>query len=164
MKNLLFLLVLAVMSSTFAFAQKVTVKAGTPVSLQVVNPVKAADLEVGQKVLFRVSRDINVKGVTAIPYGTIVHGSVYEAKRSKWFGTKGRLGININEIVTSDGTVVPLTNGDIYVTGQNRTALAVVVFLFTLVPLPCGSKAHLPNGYEIVANVATTITLDAETE
>ena len=123
MKKLLLLLVLAVMSSTFAFAQKVTVKAGTPVSLQVVNPVKAADLEVGQKVLFRVSRDINVKGVTAIPYGTIVHGSVYEAKRSKWFGIKGRLGININEIVTSDGTVVPLTNGDIYVTGQNLLTL-----------------------------------------
>ena len=67
MKKLLFLLVLAVMSSTFAFAQMFTVKAGTPVPLQVVNPVKAADLEVGQKVLFRVSRDINVKGVTAIP-------------------------------------------------------------------------------------------------
>ena len=52
-----------------SYAQsEVTVKAGTIVPLQVVNPTKAADVEEGQKVLFRVSRDIMVNGKTAIPY------------------------------------------------------------------------------------------------
>ena len=85
--------------SMATFAQKeVTVKAGTLVPLQVVNPTKAADVSVGQKVAFRVSRDINVDGITAILYGTTVNGTVYEAKKSSWWGTKGRLGIKISEM------------------------------------------------------------------
>ena len=162
MKKLFFSLVLSIMAISATIAQEVTVKAGTIVPLQVVNPVKAADVDEGQKVLFRVSRDINVNGVTAIPYGTTVQGTVYEAKRSAVFGIKGRLGIKINEIVMPNGTVIPLTNGDIYVTGKNQTPLSVVVFLFTLFPLPCGTKAHLPNGYEIQANVASTTTFMVE--
>ena len=143
--------------STFAQQGEVTVKAGTIVPLQIVNPVKAADVSVGERVAFRVSRDINVNGKTAIPYGTLVNGSVYEAKRSAWFGTKGRLGIRINEIVLPNGDIIPLENSNIYITGQNRTAISVVVFLFTLVPLPCGGRAEIRNGYEIQANVAATV-------
>ena len=75
-------------------------------------------------------------------------------KKSAWFGTKGRLGIKINEIVCNDGIVVPITNGDVYVTGENRTAISILVFAFTFLPIPCGTKAQLPSGYEIQANVA----------
>jgi hypothetical protein len=88
MKKLFISLILCMVSS-FTFAQKeVTVKAGTLVPLQIVNPTQASDVKKGQKVAFRVSRDINVNGVTAIPYGTLVNGIVYEAKRSSWWGTK----------------------------------------------------------------------------
>lgn len=159
MKKTFLTLVMSLMCM-FSYAQEeVTVKAGTIVPLQVVNPVKAADVDEGQKVLFRVSRDIVVNGKTAIPYGTTVQGTVYESKRSAWFGTKGRLGIKINEIVCNDGVVVPLTNGDVYVTGKNRTPVSILVFVFTLLPIPCGTKAHLPSGYEIQANVAANTVL-----
>ena len=142
--------------SLSTFAQKeVTVKAGTIVPLQIVNPTKAADVKKGQKVAFRVARDIMVEGVTAIPYGTTVNGTVYEAKKSSWWGTKGRLGIKIDEIVTPNNEVVPLTNGDVYVTGKNRTTLSVVCALFVWPAcFICGSKAEIPAGYEIQANVA----------
>ena len=143
--------------SVATFAQKeVTVKAGTIVPLQVVNHTKAADVSVGQKVAFRVSRDINVDGVTAIPYGTTVNGTVYEAKKSSWWGTKGRLGIRISELVTPNGEMIPLTNGDVYVTGKNRTTLSVVLFALVVWPacFICGSKAEIPAGYEIQANIA----------
>lgn len=143
--------------SLATFAQKeVTVKAGTLVPLQITNPTKAADVSVGQKVAFRVSRDINVDGVTAIPYGTIVNGTVYQAKRSSWWGTKGRLGIKITELYGPNGEMVPLTNGDVYVTGKNRTTLSVLLFCFVTIPacFICGSKAEIPAGYEIQANVA----------
>ncbi len=139
------------------FAQKeVTVKAGTLVPLQIVNSTKAADVSVGQKVAFRVSRDINVDGMTAIPYGTTVNGTVYEAKKSSWWGTKGRLGIKISEMYGPNGEMIPLTNGDVYVTGKNRTTLSVLLFCFVTIPacFICGSKAEIPNGYEIQANVA----------
>jgi hypothetical protein len=130
--------------SITTFAQKeVTVKAGTIIPLQIVNPTKAADVSVGQKVAFRVSRDINVDGVTVIPYGTLVNGSVYEAKKSSWWGTKGRLGIKITELFAPNGEMIPLTNGDVYVTGKNRTALSVILFCFVTIPACaiCGSKA-----------------------
>lgn len=143
--------------SLATFAQKeVTVKAGTLVPLQVVNYTKAADVNVGQKVLFRVSRDINIDGVTAIPYGTTVNGTVYEAKKSSWWGTKGRLGIRITEMYTPNGEMIPLQNGDLYVTGKNRTTLSVLLFCFVTMPacFICGSKAEVQAGYEIQANVA----------
>ena len=156
MKKLFICLTLCLLSVA-TFAQKeVTVKAGTLVPLQVVNPVKAADVNVGQKVAFRVSRDINVDGVTAIAYGTTVNGTVYEAKKSSWWGTKGRLGIKITELYGPNGEMIPLTNGDVYVTGKNRTTLSVLLFCFVTIPacFICGSKAEIPTGYEIQTNVA----------
>ena len=156
MKKLLLSLVLCLMSMA-TFAQKeVTVKAGTLVPLQIANPTKAADVKEGQKVAFRVSRDINVDGITAIPYGTTVNGTVYEAKKSSWWGTKGRLGIKISEMYGPNGEMIPLTNGDVYVTGKNRTALSVVLFALVVWPacFICGSKAEIPAGYEVQANVA----------
>jgi hypothetical protein len=143
--------------SVASFAQtEVTVKAGTLVPLQVVNYTKAADVNVGQKVLFRVARDISIDGVTAIPYGTTVNGTVYEAKKSSWWGTKGRLGIKVTEMYAPNGEMIPLQNGDLYVTGKNRTALSVLLFCFVTMPacFICGSKAEVPAGYEIQANVA----------
>ena len=56
--------------------------------------------------------------------------------------------------VCNEGVVVPITNGDVYVTGKNRTAVSILVFAFTFLPIPCGTKAQLPSGYEIQANVA----------
>ena len=132
MKKLFVCCVLCLMSVA-SFAQtEVTVKAGTLVPLQVVNYTKAADVNVGQKVLFRVARDINIDGVTAIPYGTTVNGTVYEAKKSSWWGTKGRLGIKVTEMYAPNGEMIPLQNGDLYVTGKNRTALSVLLFCFLI--------------------------------
>lgn len=157
MKKLFVCLFLCILSVA-TFAQKeVTIKAGTMVPLQIVNPTKAVDVQKGQKVAFRVSRDINVKGVTAIPYGTFVNGSVYETKKSSWWGTKGRLGIKLDEIVMPNGEIIPLINGNVYVTGENRTTLSVVLFALFVWPacFICGSKAEIPAGYEIQANVAS---------
>lgn len=164
MKKILFSLVLSVMAICVSNAQEVTIKAGTIVPLQAVNAVKAADVDEGQKVSFRVSRDINVDGVTAIPYGTLVSGKVYEAKKSSWWGTRGRLGIKIDEIQMPTGEIVPLQNGDIYIKGKNRTALSVVLFCVVTMPacFICGSKAEMPNGYEIHANVAANTTINVK--
>lgn len=158
MKKLFSCVAMSILSiATFAQTE-VNVKAGTLVPLQVVNSTRAANVQKGEKVVFRVSRDINVDGITAIPYGTIVNGNVYEAKKSSWWGTKGRLGIKLNEIVMPNGEVIPLTNGNVYVTGKNRTALSVALFAVCLWPccFICGSKAEIPAGYEVVANVASS--------
>lgn len=136
-------------------------KSGTEIPIQIVTPVKAADVQKGQTIPFKVNKDISINGITVIPFGTAVKGTVYEAKKSSWWGTKGRLGIKIDNISLPDGGTIPLNNGNVYVTGTNRTALSVLLFLFITIPACgiCGSKAQIPPGYEIVANVAETMTL-----
>ena len=144
-------------------AQKqVTIKGGTIVPLESTAKIKAADVNVGQTVDFRVSRDVLVDGIVAIPCGTIAKGTVYEAKRSTAFGTKGRLGIKVRYLTLPSGDNISFASSDIYIQGQNRTALSVVVFIFTLLPFPCGSKAVMPLGYEFDATVAnnTTVTIE----
>ena len=142
--------------------KKVTIKGGTIVPLESTAKIKAADVNVGQTVDFRVSKDVLVDGIVAIPCGTIAKGTVYEAKRSTAFGTKGRLGIKVRYLTLPSGENISFASSDIYIQGQNRTALSVVVFIFTLLPFPCGSKAVMPLGYEFDATVAnnTTVTIE----
>ena len=144
--------------------EEFVLNAGTNIPVQNIRYIRAADVDEGDFVDFKVSRDIKVKGTVVIPFGTLVKGEVYRANRSSWFGTKGKLGIRLNHILMPDGTVIPLANGDIYVTGRNRTPLSVCLFLF--VAWPCcfitGSKAVLPADYEIIARVSAPVSFRYE--
>ena len=155
--TLMFIMAIAVIAQ-----KQVTIKGGTIVPLESTAKIKAADVNVGQTVDFRVSRDVLVDGIVAIPCGTIAKGTVYEAKKSTAFGTKGRLGIKVRYLTLPSGDNISFASSDIYIQGQNRTALSVVVFFFTLLPFPCGSKAVMPLGYEFDATVAnnTTVTIE----
>ena len=155
--TLMFIMAIAVIAQ-----KQVTIKGGTIVPLESTAKIKAADVNVGQTVDFRVSRDVLVDGIVAIPCGTIAKGTVYEAKKSTAFGTKGRLGIKVRYLTLPSGDNISFASSDIYIQGQNRTALSVVIFIFTLLPFPCGSKAVMPLGYEFDATVAnnTTITIE----
>lgn len=86
-----FLLMLAVLIySTVNYAQEkkeVTIKAGTIVPLEAINNVRASKVHEGQTIDFKVSRDVVIDRIVTIPAGTIAKGTVYEAKRSAWFGT-----------------------------------------------------------------------------
>lgn len=136
-----------------------TLNSGTLIPIQNANYTRAAYLRLGQTVQFRVARDVEVNGIKIIPYGTSVRGNVYEVKKSSWFGTKGRLGISFNEIVLPNGVTIPLKNGNLYVTGKNRTPLSVLLFLLVTWPacFITGSKAELPAGYEITAEIARPV-------
>lgn len=156
MKKRLFLLVCISMAISFAIAQKsVTIKAGTIVPLQAVKQIKAADVDEGETVDFRVVTDVKVGNCVAIPQGTIAKGVVNEAKKSSLAGTKGRLVINISNLVLPTGDHVYFSNTAVRIYGKNRTPLAVITGLLAW---PCifipGTKAVMPEGYEILAFVA----------
>ncbi len=162
MKKILMLIAIVACSSV-AFAQEkkeVTIKAGTIVSLEAVNTVRASKSHVGQTVEFRVIRDVLVDGEVAIPSGTLAKGTVFEAQCNSWFGTKGRLGIKLRNLTTANGDVLYLTGSDVYITGKNRTPLSVVTTIFVW---PCcfihGSRAEMPVGYEVDAELASTVTI-----
>lgn len=142
--------------SVVSYAQKkVTLKTGTIIPLQSVRQVKAADVNEGEYVDFRVVNDIMVDNHVVIEKGTIVKGVVNEACKSTIAGTKGRLVININQITLASGEHVYCSNSAARIYGKNRTPLAVITGLFVW---PCifipGTKAVMPEGYEVHAYVA----------
>lgn len=146
--------------SVLAYAQKpVTIKGGTVVPLEATKSVRAVDVHEGEVVDFKVSRDVVIDGTTAIPAGTIAKGTVYEAKRSTAFGTRGRLGIKLNYLTLPSGENVNFTSSEVYIKGVNRTPLSVVIFLFTCLPFPCGGKAEMVQGYQVDATVANNTTV-----
>ena len=156
MKKIVLFLICMVMATLFAFAQKnITVKAGTIVPLQSVKQVKAADANEGEIVDFRVISDIVVDNCIAIPRGTLVKGVVNEAKRSSIAGIKGRLVINISNLILPSGEQIFFSNTAARVYGKNKTPLAVGTAILLL---PCifitGTKAVMPEGYEVYAVVA----------
>jgi hypothetical protein len=162
--NKVFFTVAIALASLGAMAQKqVTVKAGTIIPLAAIEQVKAADVQEGQMVDFRVMRDIMVDGVCAVSQGTIAKGKVVEARKSTVAGTKGRLVINIANLTLPNGDPLYFTNTDVRVYGKNRTPVSVVVGIFTLFGfLIPGSKAVMPAGYEVQATVAANTTVSAK--
>lgn len=162
MKKILFSLLVACAISTISFAQekKVTIKAGTMVSLESIANVRASKVHEGQSVDFRVTKDVIVDKTVVIPVGTIAKGTVYEAKRSSWWGTKGRLGIKLRSVIVPSGDELFFASSDVYITGKNRTALSVVTALFVWPCMfICGSKAEMKVGYEFDAPLASTTTI-----
>lgn len=155
MRQFILLAIFTILSSASFAQNKVTVKAGTIIPLQSTKQVKAADVNEGEMVDFKVMSDVIVDNVVAVPYGTIVKGVVNEARKSTVLGTKGRLVININNLILPSGEHIFFSNTAVRVYGQNRTPLAVVTGLFVW---PCllipGTKAVMPEGYEVHAYVA----------
>lgn len=105
---------------------------------------------------FRVAADVKVDGNVVLSQGDIAKGKVVVAKKSSLAGTKGKLEIDITDIVLSSGDRVFLNGGRARVFGKNRTPLAVVAGLFAW---PClfipGTKAVMPAGYEVQAYVSS---------
>lgn len=157
MKKYLLVLTTATFLSVSIYAQKVTIKSGTIIPLKSVKQVKAADVHEGETVDFKVAYDVKIRDKVAIPAGTIAKGIVYQAKRSTAFGTKGRLGIKLRNITLSSGDIVNFTSSEVYIQGKNRTPLSVIIFCFTCLPFPCGSKAVMPADYECEATVAGNV-------
>ena len=88
--------------------------------------------------------------------GTIVKGKVVEARKSTVAGTKGRLVISIQRMTLPNGSPLFFSDTTVRVYGKNKTPLAVVLgcFVWPCIFIP-GSKAEMPQGYEIDAVVAS---------
>ena len=163
MKKLISFIFITMLSGGMMMAQtskETVIKAGTIVLLQSVNQVKAADVEEGQMVDFRVVRDVIVDDICVISSGTLVKGKVTEAKKSSLAGTKGRLGINISYLNLPSGTPIYFSNTDVRICGKNRTPLAVAtgIFVWPCIFIP-GTKAVMPAGYEVQATIAANTTI-----
>lgn len=167
MKKFIFLVAAAFLSMQTVSAKDVVIKAGTTVSLESVSNVRASEVHEGQSVDFRVTKDVVIKGVVAIPRGIIAKGVVYEAKKSSWCGTKGRLGIKIRSLILPSGDELFFAFADVYITGKNHTAVAITPTIITAGALwptlfICGSKAEMKAGYEVDVQISSTATVNVE--
>lgn len=149
--------------ATLSYAQtSVTLKGGTPIMLETTTELASNKCIPGQIVDLRVSSSIIVDGECVIPAGTIAKGQVSNATKSSVLGKNGTLSVNIISVNAIDGTMVPLSGGNLSNFGKRRVGLAIVCGCFTLVGfLIPGSQAKIPAGSQVTAIVMsnTTITL-----
>ena len=88
--------------------------------------------------------------------GTIVKGKVVEARKSSIAGTKGRLVISIQKMTLPNGNHLFFSDTTVRIYGKNKTPLAVVLgcLVWPCIFIP-GTKAQMPQGYEVEAMVAS---------
>lgn len=135
--------------------RSVILKAGTEIPICSDYEIRAKEVKEGQTISFKVSRNIILEGVIAIPSGTLVEGKVYEAKtagkeimkinkRTMKEG-KGCIGIKIESIILTNSTVVGV-EGD--VRGKSIYNIAI------------GRRADIiPAGYESKVKVVSDVTI-----
>ena len=125
----------------YATAREVVLKAGTAVSMQLVNTVTGKNAAVGQIVDFRVTSDIKVDGVTVIPANSVAKAQVVRAKKNGLFGSAGEIQLTVNSVTAVDGTQVILSGGTLSDEGKNKLVLSI--FLCFLIK---GGQGELPAG------------------
>ena len=79
-----------------------------------------------------------------------------EASKSTIAGTKGKLVISIQKMTLPNGTPLFFSDTTVRVYGKNKTPLAVVLgcLVWPCIFIP-GTKAQMPQGYEVEAMVSS---------
>ncbi len=148
-----------IMGCDIALAQtKVTIPAGTIVSLLTYQSISPEVHKIGDRVSFTVAYDVVIDGKTVIKAGTDVFGEITESKLRGAIGQAAKIGMSIRRVNAVDGTIVPLY-GAKFAEGQSKmgTAIVVTVLCCVLGLLIKGGDAEIPSGSEIQAETAGTI-------
>ena len=155
-KNILVFLCLC---STFTYAQKPVLKAGSLISIENKKEIRAKNVNVGDLVAFDVSEDIKVGDSIVISKGVKAYAKVLVAKKSGIAGTKGKLKVEWLYRVANNNTKVPL-EGEIDFSRKTHTSGAIVAGTIVAAPLIflTGQHAAIPAGYTNV----TTVKIDTE--
>lgn len=168
----------------------VTLKKDTVIGIRLDDAVSSTTAKVDDKISAKVSRDVIVDRVTAIPAGTRLEGTVVHVERPSATTPKGKLAIRFTTLVRSDNTRVTIATDTIsreasdpnesasnsfdvnafsaLVAGGNRTApLRSTAPVQSGSPLPAPPKSReiqLPAGSVMTVHLtaALTITVDRD--
>jgi len=97
---------------------ELVVSADSVIGLQAQTTVTSDRARVEDRVEARVTRDVRVRGIVAVPAGARVMGSVVSVERGGKFRDRARLGIRFNTLVLPDGTRLPISTETIYREGE----------------------------------------------
>jgi hypothetical protein len=98
--------------------EELVVAADSVIGLQAETTVTSERARVEDRVEARVTRDVRVHDMVAIPAGSRALGSVVSVERGGKFKERARLGIRFNTLVLADGTRMPISTDTIYREGD----------------------------------------------
>jgi len=156
-KVILSLLLIAVLSlGSFAYAAEVTIKAGTPIPVRLLDDLSSETATAGQLVRFETTRNIIIDGNVVIKAGSEVIGEVTYAQKTGSLGKEGKLNLVVRHAMAVDNTRVPL-RAQLSQTGDEKVALSWMVC-----PFIKGTSSRIPAATETKAyvNYDTVVTID----
>lgn len=113
-------------SFTMPAGNTVVLKAGTMVSMELVNEV-TSKMTAGQTVDFRVMTDVKADGVVVIPAGSIAKGQVISASKNKLLGTPGEVTVQVKSVNAIDGTRIALSGSSFTAEGDSKLVTSLVL-------------------------------------
>jgi type IV secretory pathway VirB10-like protein len=99
--------------------QELVVAANSVIGLQTETRISSETARVEDRVEARVTRDVKVGDMVAIPAGSRAIGSITQAERGGKFKERARLGIRFHTLVLPDGTRLPMSTETIYREGES---------------------------------------------
>jgi type IV secretory pathway VirB10-like protein len=99
--------------------QELVVQANSVIGLQTETRVSSETARVEDRVEARVTRDVKVGDMVAIPAGSRVIGSIIQADRGGKFKEKASLDIRFHTLVLPDGTRLPMSTAPIHREGES---------------------------------------------
>ena len=147
--------VMLLSSFTAPIGNVAVLKAGTMVSLELVNKV-TSDMKAGETVDFRVMSDVKTDGVVVIPAGSIAKGQVLSVSKNKLLGTPGEVSIQVKSVNAIDGTRVALSGSSFTAEGNGKLAASLILtFLCGFGFLIKGGKGEIIPGTTFEATVSS---------
>jgi hypothetical protein len=127
-----------------------TIPDGMEFTVVTVDEISSKTAAEGDPLTFKVAEDVKVDGLTVITKGSLVKGSVAQAKKAGMMGRGGTLGIRVESATTIDNQKLKLRStkgkeGD----DKTGTTVALVVLFGPLGFLKKGKNAVIKPGTEI---------------
>ena len=141
-------------------AAEPTIKEGTNVELEFVEPLSSATAMAGQKFRLKVSEDVKGPAGLLIPAGSKAIGIIRTAQKKGFMGKSGELFVSL-KYVEVNGVQIPLRTSHSAGNGDRvGAAVALSVLFGPLGLLKRGVDVEIPAGFGITAEVDETTDLN----
>jgi hypothetical protein len=129
------------------------VRTGTGVEIELLEDISSESLKAGQSVPFKLVRALGINGVTLLPPGTQLNGTVTSANPSGHWGKAGAFDLKLDPLKLADGALVRVdfhrparVNARGEKTAETIGSAIVLTYYFPLIPaaLIAGSRKGKP--------------------
>jgi len=135
-----------------------TLAKGTTIPVEAVNSIYSQNCIKGQKVIFKIKKDILSENEVIIPANTIVEGVVTKVKKAGPWGKPGEIDLGFSEIDIKSGPVIPVT-GSLVVKRHNANFFVRYSLMGVFIR---GKNAEIKKGTEVDLDVTKTVSSPAE--